>query len=467
MGCANCSSNTADGLPKGCKNNGSCSNGGCNKLPVFDWLSNMQLPESQRVYDIVEVRFKNGRKSFYRNFHDLTLQPGDVVATEGSPGHDVGIVTLTGELVKLQVERKNFRVDNDMRKVLRKASQKDIDTWQIARGQEDQTMLRSREIAITLGLKMKISDVEYQGDRSKATFYYTAEERVDFRELIKKLADEFKIRIEMRQIGARQEAARVGGIGSCGRELCCTTWLHDFRTVSTNAARYQQLSINPQKLAGQCGKLKCCLNYELDSYMEAFKEFPNTELKLRTKAGEAVHFKTDIFKRLMWYVPKTEKGGFNPIALSLDRVLEIVEMNKRGKEPEDLKDFAQVFEVEKAPGYDNVVGQDSLTRFDRKKGARKSGRGRRKPEGRANDNRQQAGGAKQERSGNPRSKNQGNRNKPKGENPNQNQGQGTDKQAAAKKEGSNNNRNRNRNNRNRNNRGKQGGGNSNQSQKSE
>ncbi len=383
MGCSSCSSTNEDGTPKGCKNNGACGNGGCNKLTVFDWLSNMELPAGQKAFDIVEVRFKNSRKQFCKNTYGLTLQVGDLVAIEGSPGYDVGVVSIVGELVKLQLNRKDVQQDSeDVKRILRKASQKDIATWQEARLAEDDTMYRARVIAAELGLKMKISDVEYQGDKVKATFYYTADDRVDFRELIKKLADEFRIRVEMRQIGARQEAARVGGIGSCGRELCCTTWLNDFRTVTTGAARYQQLSLNPQKLAGQCGKLKCCLNYELDMYMEAAKEFPDTDVKLKTKRGTAAHFKTDIFKKMIWFVYE-EEHGINPIGLEVHQVKEIIEKNKNNIFPDDLKDFEFISPAKRAaalePDYANVDGQDSLTRFDKKKGGndrRNKNRGR-------------------------------------------------------------------------------------------
>ncbi|MEO0405009.1 MAG: regulatory iron-sulfur-containing complex subunit RicT, partial [Bacteroidota bacterium] len=297
MGCSSCSNNSS-GLPNGCKNNGACGVAGCNQMDVFDWLAGMELPAGQKKYDVVEVRFKNGRKSFYRNPSqlDLDLTIGNVVVVESSPGWDVGIVSLTGELVKNQIKIKKAKDDHELRKVKRLATEEDIQTWQDSRLKEKETMLKARIIAGELELKMKISDVEYQGDGNKATFYYTADERVDFRSLIRKLADAFAVRIEMRQIGMRQEAARIGGIGSCGRELCCSTWLTDFRSVSTSAARYQQLSLNPQKLAGQCGKLKCCLNYELDQYVEAVKHFPKGNVKIQTELGTAFHFKTDIFK---------------------------------------------------------------------------------------------------------------------------------------------------------------------------
>lgn len=366
MGCASCSSGK-DGSPKGCKNNGTCGTDSCNKLSVFDWLSNMELPSGEEVFNVVEIRFKNSRKEFYKNTESLTLQMGDVVATEASPGHDIGIVTLTGELVKVQMKKK--KVDpytDDLPKIYRKATQKDIDVWQEAKDREEAVKKRSREIAIRLKLKMKISDVEFQGDASKAIFYYTAESRVDFRQLIKEFAYEFKTRIEMKQIGFRQEAARLGGIGSCGRELCCSTWLTDFRTVKTSAARYQQLSLNPLKLAGQCGKLKCCLNYELDTYLDAIKDFPKFEDKLITKKGKAVCQKIDIFKKKFWYAYESDYGNW--IEIELEQVLEIIDAQKNNDPVESLEDFKAEEEIVKIEAnYENVVGQDSLTRFDRPK----------------------------------------------------------------------------------------------------
>lgn len=370
MGCESCS-NSKDGLPKGCKNNGACGVSGCNKLDVFDWLAGMDLPENQRPYDVVEVRFKNSRKGFFRNNENIELHIGEVIAVESSPGHDIGVVSLTGELVRIQLKKKGAKDNHELRKIYRKASSEDIERWQEARQLEQETMSKAREIAKSCGLDMKISDVEYQGDKSKCTFYYTAEDRVDFRELIRKLADAFKVRIEMRQIGMRQEAGRLGGIGSCGRELCCSTWLTDFRSVSTSAARYQQLSLNPQKLAGQCGKLKCCLNFELDQYIEAVKMFPPAHTKLQTVKGQAVHFKTDIFKRIMYFVYQGEYGT-SPMALDLDDVLEIIEMNKKGEKPQSLEDFSiDMNPVEVEEVFANVVGQDSLTRFDRSKRSKK------------------------------------------------------------------------------------------------
>ncbi|MAQ74751.1 MAG: hypothetical protein CL613_00290 [Aquimarina sp.] len=364
MGCSSCSSGK-DGQPKGCKNNGTCGTDGCNKLTVFDWLSNMSLPGGVAPFACVEVRFKNGRKAFFKNTENLSLSIGDVVATEATPGHDVGIVSLTGELVRIQMKKKKVDVDSEeVKKIYRKASQKDIDIWQRARDKEEAMKVRAREIAIRLKLQMKISDIEFQGDGSKATFYYTAEERVDFRQLIKDYAQEFNIRIEMRQVGFRQEAARLGGIGSCGRELCCSTWLTDFRSVNTSAARYQQLSLNPQKLAGQCGKLKCCLNYELDSYVDALKEFPKTDVKLQTEKGVAVCQKIDIFKGLLWYAYEGEWMHWHKI--SVQDAKEIIEANNSNEKVASLEEYASELMEDTKVDFENVVGQDSLTRFDTK-----------------------------------------------------------------------------------------------------
>lgn len=371
MGCSNCASG---GTPAGCKNNGNCGVSGCNKLEVFDWLAGMELPLGQKPFDVIEVRFKNSRKGFYRTSPELELQAGDVVCVNADPGTDVGVVSLTGELVRIQLQRRNVKDNHEIKKVKRKATEEDIERWHTARQAEADTMLQARVLARDLGLDMKISDVEYQGDNAKATFYYTAEGRVDFRELIRKLADAFKVRIEMRQIGMRQEAGRLGGIGSCGRELCCSTWLTDFRSVSTSAARYQQLALNPTKLAGQCGKLKCCLNYELDQYLEGIKEFPSPNTKLKTGKGRAFHFKTDIFKRVMYFI-YADQIGSSPVPLDVERVKEILEMNKNGEVPDALEDFqdAHLLVVEE-PDYANVVGQDDLTRFDKKKPSRRRGR---------------------------------------------------------------------------------------------
>jgi len=365
MACQSCS--TADGsAPKGCKNNGTCGTDSCNKLTVFDWLANMNLPTGEAPFDCVEVRFKNGRKEFYRNTEKLTLSIGDIVATEASPGHDVGIVTLTGELVKIQMKKKG--VDHksaEIAKIYRKASQKDIDIWSDARDKEEPLKVKAREIAIALKLEMKISDIEFQGDGSKAIFYYTANDRVDFRQLIKEFASVFKIRIEMKQVGFRQEASRLGGIGSCGRELCCSTWLTDFRSVNTSAARYQQLSLNPQKLAGQCGKLKCCLNYELDTYLDALKGFPDFDTKLVTENGDAICQKQDIFKGLMWFAYTNNFANWH--VLKIDQVKEIIAINKEKKKVSSLEDFAIEIVQEPETNFNNAMGQESLTRFDQPK----------------------------------------------------------------------------------------------------
>ena len=377
MACSSCSTGN-DGQPKGCKNNGTCGSDGCNKLTVFDWLSNMSLPNGQEPFKCVEVRFKNGRKHYYKNPENIALNIGEVVATQSQYGHDIGVVTLTGELVRVQMKRKKVDPEDEeaVMKIYRKASQKDISIWQDARDKEEPMKVRARQFAIDLKLQMKISDIEFQGDASKATFYYTAEERVDFRELIKVYAREFKTRIEMRQVGFRQEAARLGGIGSCGRELCCSTWLTDFRSVSTASARYQQLSLNPQKLAGQCGKLKCCLNYELDAYLEALKQFPKTEIKLYTEKGVAVCQKTDIFKGHIWYAYEGEWMNWHK--LTTDQANEIVSLNKKKQKVASLEEYAEELIEDTKLEFENVVGQDSLTRFDSPKGRnrRKNNRNR-------------------------------------------------------------------------------------------
>lgn len=363
MACTNCSTGSKGGTPRGCKNNGTCGTDSCNKLTVFDWLSNMSLPGGEAPFDAVEVRFKNGRKEFYRNTEKLTLSIGDIVATEASPGHDIGIVTLTGELVKIQMKKKGEKPYGDLPKIYRKASQKDIDIWSAARDKEEPMKVIAREIAIRLKLEMKISDIEFQGDGSKATFYYTANDRVDFRQLIKDFAKAFSTRIEMKQVGFRQEASRLGGIGSCGRELCCSTWLTDFRSVNTSAARYQQLSLNPQKLAGQCGKLKCCLNYELDTYLDALKGLPDMDTKIYTEKGDAICQKIDIFKGHMWFAYTSNMAHWHMI--TADQVKEMMAINKKKERVAALEDYvteAAPQEVEK--NFQNAVGQDSLTRFD-------------------------------------------------------------------------------------------------------
>ena len=376
MGCTSCSTGK-DGQPKGCKNNGTCGTDSCNKLTVFDWLSNMTLPNGATPFNWVEVRFKNGRKVYYKNTENLTLSIGDVVATQAASGHDIGMVTLSGELVKVQMKRKKISENpEEVFKIYRKASQRDIDIWIEARDKEDAMKVKARQFAIDLRLKMKISDIEFQGDASKATFYYTADERVDFRELIKLFAREFRTRIEMKQVGLRQEAARLGGIGSCGRELCCSTWLTDFRSVNNSAARYQQLSLNPLKLAGQCGKLKCCLNYELDAYLDALKAFPKTEVKLRTEKGTAVCQKTDIFKGHMWYAYEGEWMNWHK--LTTTQANEIIAVNAKNEKVASLEDYAVDLVEDTKVDFENVVGQDSLTRFDAPKNQKRKNNNRRK-----------------------------------------------------------------------------------------
>ncbi len=362
MSCNSCG--TGGGTPGGCKNHGTCGTSGCNKLTVFDWLANMDLPDGQQAFNIVEVRFKNGRKEFFTNPDNLQLKIGDVVATQAETGHDVGIITLTGELVRVQLKKKNVRYDgaNVLPQIYRIASQNDVDKWKEAREKEEPMKVRARQLAIKLNLEMKISDIEFQGDGSKAIFYYTSEERVDFRQLIREYAGEFKTRIEMKQIGLRQEASRLGGIGSCGRELCCSTWLTDFRSVTTGAARYQNLSLNPQKLAGQCGKLKCCLNYELDSYMDALKDFPKQTQKLYTEKGTAVCQKIDIFKGIMWFCYEGEWMNWH--TLTTTQVHEIMAKNKAKEPVAGLEIYSAQHLVKEEKVFENVVGQDSLTRFD-------------------------------------------------------------------------------------------------------
>ena len=337
-------------------------------MEVYDWLSNLDMPSNYKPFQVIEVKFKGARKEFYLNNDNIYLEIGELIAVEGSTGgYDIGHVSLTGELVRTQMKRRKTPIDQVTRKVYRKATEADVEKWKLAKDLEWETMHKARTLALDLRLSMKISDVDYQGDKTKATFFYTAEGRVDFRELIKKMAETFRIRIEMRQIGMRQEAGRLGGIGSCGRELCCSTWLTNFKTVSTAAARYQNLSLNTLKLAGQCGKLKCCLNYELDTYLDALKDIPDRVENLQTEVGTARHQKTDIFKKLMWFSYPNQEDW---IPLKVDRVKEIMAMNKKGQKPSNLKDeaveLATTVIVEKAHDYENVVGQDSLTRLDDK-----------------------------------------------------------------------------------------------------
>ena len=370
MGCA-CGS-VKDGKVSGCKNNGACSTGGCNKMNVFDWLSNMDVPVQDR-FNIVEIRFKNGRKEFFKNTEGLHLTTGDAVIVEVPNGHHLGYVSMQGELVRLQMQKKKVANDSEIKKIYRIAHQRDLEKSEEVKKRELPTLYRTREIIRNLKLEMKLSDIEYQADNTKATFFYSADDRVDFRELIKILAGEFKIRVEMRQISLRQEAGRLGGIGVCGRELCCATWLSEFKNVATSAARYQNLSLNPSKLSGQCGRLKCCLNYELETYIEALEDIPKVEGPLLTEKGEATLQKTDIFRKIMWFGFREENTWY---PLNVSRVNEILRLNREGKKPATL-DRDQ--EEEKATV--QVLNSD-LQRMDQKyrnKGGKKKKKKRKGP----------------------------------------------------------------------------------------
>lgn len=379
MGCGNCGTG-ANGKPAGCKSNGGCSSGGCNRMNVFDWLSALPLYDNEKPYPVIEVSFNNGsRKDFYRNNNNLLLDKGQMIAVEGVSGFDVGMVSLTGELVKLQMKKYGAKDDMNMKRVIRLASEDDLSVFETQKAREQEIMIRSRAIAKQLNLEMKISEVEIQADGKKATFFYTADGRVDFRELIKVYATEFKVKVEMKQIGARQESAKVGGIGSCGRELCCSTWLTDFKSVNTTAARYQNLSINQTKLSGQCGRLKCCLNYELDTYMDALRMFPDNADSIETTQGIAFLQKRDIFRNLMWYSYKESNKQY---PLTIERVKEILRMNKDGKKPDELQAVELETKTEKTGvkvdvGFVNDVGQISLKTLEKgSKKKHKSGSGK-------------------------------------------------------------------------------------------
>ena len=352
----------------GCENVNTCGNS--YKLSVFDWLSNIENPSSSKC-DFVEVRFKNDRKSFFKNVNNLSIHVGSIVTVESSPGHDIGVVSLTGELVRIQMKKKKFSEEAPL-KIYRIANQKDVEIWQEARKKEDAVKLEARKIARNLKLEMKITDVEYQGDGGKVTFYYTAESRVDFRQLIKEYATTFRTKIDMKQIGFRQEAAKVGGIGSCGRELCCSSWLTDFRSVNTNAARYQQLSINPQKLAGQCGKLKCCLNYELDSYLDVLQDFPSSSSTLDTEKGKAFCIKIDVFKKKMWFAYVDNSMSWYD--LDIYEVRKLLDNNKKGILAPPLEDL----KVPDASEYKEVdlIQENNVDRFERKNNNRSKNKNR-------------------------------------------------------------------------------------------
>ena len=336
------------------------------QLNTYDYLAD--IPGNAEATDLVEVQFKNTRKGYYHNHNRLPLEKGDIVAVEATPGHDIGVISLTGRLVPLQIKKANLKSEQEIKRVYRKAKPVDLEKYEEAKNREHGTMIRSRQIAKELGLQMKIGDVEYQGDGNKAIFYYIADGRVDFRQLIKVLADTFHVRIEMKQIGARQEAGRIGGIGPCGRELCCATWMKNFVSVSTGAARYQDISLNPQKLAGQCGKLKCCLNYEVDAYIDAQKDFPPTNIPLNTGDGILYHQKTDIFGKVMSYSSDKEgKGIFIPIPVK--RVKEIIALNRKGIIPPKAVEASD--NVQEDIKYTDGVGEESLNRFDEKKQPKK------------------------------------------------------------------------------------------------
>ena len=362
MSCSSCGT----GKPNGCKSNGGCSSGGCNRLNVHDWLANLPFSDPNSDCRINEISFNHGsRKDFYRNNTLQTFVKGDMVTVEGVNGFDVGMVNLSGELVRLQMKKAGVKEDHpEIKKILRSANDLDLQKWRESKEREKPSLTRARAVIIQMNLDMKLIEVEYQADGRKATFYYTAEDRVDFRELIKVYAGEFKVKVEMKQIGMRQEAAKIGGIGSCGRELCCSTWLHDFKSVTTNIARYQNLSINQAKLSGQCGRLKCCLNYELDTYLDALQHFPNNADVLQLERGQATLIKKDIFKNLMWYVlPDSNKQYPVPI----ERVKEIREMNARGQRPEELGavELSPAKAEEKEMANVELVGQISLRSLER------------------------------------------------------------------------------------------------------
>ncbi len=380
MGCA-CGT-VKDGKVAGCKNNGACGTGGCNKMNVFDWLSNMDIPVKDR-FNVVEVRFKNGRKEFYKNSEGLNLTTGDAVIVEVPNGHHLGYVSMQGELVRLQMQKKKVANDSEIRKIYRIAHQRDLEKFEEVKKRELPTLYRTREIVRSLKLEMKLSDIEYQADNTKATFFYSADDRVDFRELIKVLAGEFKIRVEMRQISLRQEAGRLGGIGVCGRELCCATWLSEFKNVATSAARYQNLSLNPSKLSGQCGRLKCCLNYELETYMEALEDIPKVEGPLLTEKGEATLQKTDIFRKIMWFGFREENTWY---PLNVSRVNEILRLNREGKKPATLdKDVVEEKATVQVLNSDLQQMDQTYRNKNKKKKKKRTGGGDRPGERRPNN----------------------------------------------------------------------------------
>ena len=416
MGCGNCGS-SKDGKPGGCKSNGNCSSGGCNRLNVYDWLSDIPLADFGKPFPFVEMSFNNGsRKDFYKVSSHMDLSKGQYLAVEGQAGFDVGVVSCTGEIVRLQMKKKRVREDNkDIRRVLRHATDEDIELMNQSKLREKETMITGRVIINRLNLAMKLSEVEIQADGKKATYFYTAEDRVDFRELIRTLSSEFKMKVEMKQIGIRQEAGKIGGIGSCGRELCCSTWLTSFSAVSTSAARYQNLAINQSKLSGQCGRLKCCLNYELDTYMDALKIFPRKADKLKTAAGTAYLQKKDIFKNLLWY---SYRGSSTLYPLSIERVNEIVALNKEGKEVDEMKPVV----IEAAPNeekeleYADTVGHISLKTLDRKSRNKRKKNSSRNNRNRNNNSNNKGGDNRNPQAKKKATKKSGGNNKPQNQN---------------------------------------------------
>lgn len=408
MGCGSGACGTMNGAPGGCQSHGSCSSGGCNRMNVHDWLANLPFSDPESSCRIIEVSFNNGsRKDFFKNNTLHFYEKGDMIAVEGISGFDVGMVNMTGELVRLQMKKRNVDEKSpDIKKVLRRANETDISKMKESKAREAQVLIRSRAMARQLNLEMKMAEVEIQADGRKATFFYIADDRVDFRELIKLYAAEFKVKVEMRQIGARQEAGKVGGIGSCGRELCCSSWLTDFKSVNTNAARYQNLSINQTKLSGQCGRLKCCLNYELDTYMDALQFFPDDADMLEMEKSRAFLVKKDIFKNLMWYtLPDSNKQ----YPLTIERVKKIKELNRQGVRPADLEPVEVVTSKPKdiEPVYADVVGQISLKSLEKtsrkrrdnerkqQQGNRQQGNNRQQDNNKQQGNRQQQGGGNQ------------------------------------------------------------------------
>ena len=416
MGCTNCSYDS-NGTPRGCGDNGHCNSGSCNKRNTYDWINTLELDDPME-FNMVEVSFKKGsRKDFFIKKDHLQCQTGDMVLVESSSGYDLGRVSLSGELVRLQMKKKRVPQDRITLSVIRKANERDLEKLEEARSLEKDAMVKARAISRSLGLDMKVGDVEYQGDKKKATFYYTADGRVDFRELVRSYAKEFKVKIEMRQIGARQESARIGGIGACGRELCCSTWLSDFKSVSTTAARYQNISINQTKLSGQCGRLKCCLNYELDSYMDALEDFPRKADRIKTKKGNASLIKTNIFKGLLYYSYDDPMLRGPMAALTKQRVKDIQAMNKAGEYPEDLLDVEAILERENAKSaaveFADVTGEIELPETKR----RRKGKSKNKSRGKSDGKRPQA------------KREQGKNSKNKGSKPNNKEG---DKKSGAK-----------------------------------